>query len=67
MLTYVNDKVSEGFEAVRLVLALTELLSVFNQEQSQSLLLSGNLQPDVHLFHLLWSLEESCQDGHGFG
>lgn len=65
--TYVNDEVSEGLEAVRLVFALAELSPVFDQEQSQSLLLLGHLQADVHLFHLLWAVKESCQDGHGFG
>lgn len=65
--TYISDEVSERFEAVWLILALVELLSVFDQEQSQILLLSGHLESDVHLFHLLWTLEERCQDGHRFG
>lgn len=65
--TYINDEVSEGFEAVRLLLALAELPSVFDQEQSQALLLLGHLQSEVHFFHLLWTVEQSSQDGHGFG
>ena len=65
--TYVDDEVGERSEAVRLVLALAELPSVFDQEQSQSLLLPGHLQPDVHPLHLLRAAEQSSQDGHGFG
>lgn len=65
--TYVNNKVSERFEAVWLIFSLAELPSVFDQKQCQVLLLSGHLQSDVHLFHLLWGAEQSSQDGHGFG
>lgn len=65
--TYIDDKVSEWFEAVWLIEILAELPSVFHQEKRQILLLLGHLQSDVHLFHLLWAVEECCQDGHGFG
>lgn len=65
--THVNNEVSERFEAVRLVFALAELVSVFDDEQSQSLLLLGHFQSEVHLFHLLLAVEQRSQDGHGFG
>lgn len=65
--TYIDDEVREGFEAVLLVLAFAELSSVLDQEQSQSLFLLGHLQADIHRFHLLWTVEQGSQDGHGFG
>lgn len=65
--TYVNDEISKRSEAVGLLLVLAELPSVPDQELSQSLLLSGHLQPDVHLLYLLRTAKESSQDGHGLG
>lgn len=65
--TYINDKVCEGLQAAGLIWAFMELLSVPDQEQSQVLLLSGHFQSEVHVLHLLWTVEQRCQDGHGFG
>lgn len=67
ILTYVNNKICEGLQAVRLIWVFLELLSVPDQEQSDVLLLSGHLQTEVHLFHLLWTVEQRRQHGHGFG
>lgn len=65
--THIDDEICEGFKALGSVVALVELLPVFDQEQGQRLLLLRDLQSEVHLLHLLWRAEESCQDRHGFG
>lgn len=64
--TYINNEVSERSEAARLIFALVQLPSVFDQKQCQILFLSGHFESDVHLFHLFWAAEQSSQDGHGF-
>jgi len=49
-----------------LILSLNEILSVFDQEQAQVFLFSGQLQSQIQFLHILLASEQSSQDSHGF-